>query len=328
MVGMQVEAAFALGGTGAWRGRVRRSAACLRAARCARVRERASRLVVCIVRADEVLEPAGPMVSELFRSQKSDEFKREREIMSENGMVIAQLLAKFDRNMSSPNDVEKKDMLKLAQLWEDAGAAARALRAKASFVGDFVSLQEFALQDAQARRLGSGITSVTINDAMDFQIQTLRCIATDTIPPRPSDEVMKFFTLVQQKGKVPSVFQTSPPMSVISRIVAGLSGVALDEQKQLMREHEQLVSFGSSYGSFDRVGKLAFLDAMEGVEERWRLMLKRLELTGELSQLYADESRKIVNMLGLRDAADYRLLVREARDIMRADANALEYSIN
>jgi len=47
------------------------------------------------------------------------------------------------------------------------------------------------------------------------------------------------------------------------------SEVVRAEYEKLCRDHAALIKMGESYGSYDPLGKLAFLDALEAVEERW-----------------------------------------------------------
>lgn len=44
--------------------------------------------------------------------------------------------------------------------------------------------------------------------------------------------------------------------------------------EKLCRDHAALVQMGESYGGYDPLGKLAFLDALEAVEERWDTPLR------------------------------------------------------
>ena len=39
--------------------------------------------------------------------------------------------------------------------------------------------------------------------------------------------------------------------------------------EKLCRDHAALIRMGESYGGYDPLGKLAFLDALEAVEKRW-----------------------------------------------------------
>ena len=43
------------------------------------------------------------------------------------------------------------------------------------------------------------------------------------------------------------------------------------------------VQMGASYGSYDALGKLAFLDALEAVEARWDIFFARFSLVGALN---------------------------------------------
>ena len=58
----------------------------------------------------------------------------------------------------------------------------------------------------------------------------------------------------------------------------------------LRRDHRQLIKMGEAYGDFDPLGKLAFLDQVEKIEERWDIFFGRLGLLGQLSPEYRQQS--------------------------------------
>ena len=52
--------------------------------------------------------------------------------------------------------------------------------------------------------------------------------------------------------------------------------VVKSEYESICMSHAQIIKMGESYGSFDPLGKIAFLDALEAVEERWDTSLPGL----------------------------------------------------
>ncbi len=57
------------------------------------------------------------------------------------------------------------------------------------------------------------------------------------------------------------------------------SEVVQEEAKRLFEDYQSLMQLGGEYGKFDREGKKIFIDRMESVMERYRIFMKRFELS-------------------------------------------------
>lgn len=57
------------------------------------------------------------------------------------------------------------------------------------------------------------------------------------------------------------------------------SEVVQQEAKQLFEDYQSLTQLGSEFGKFDREGKKIFIDKMEEMMERYRIFMKRFELS-------------------------------------------------
>lgn len=57
------------------------------------------------------------------------------------------------------------------------------------------------------------------------------------------------------------------------------SEIVQQEAKQLFEEYQSLMQLGSDYGKFDREGKKIFIERMEEVMDRYRVFMKRFELS-------------------------------------------------
>mmetsp|Transcript_4811 Transcript_4811/g.15353 ORF Transcript_4811/g.15353 Transcript_4811/m.15353 type:complete len:130 (+) Transcript_4811:748-1137(+) len=97
------------------------------------------------------------------------------------------------------------------------------------------------------------------------------------------------------------------------------SEVVRAEYEKLCRDHAALIKMGESYGSYDPLGKLAFLDALEAVEERWDTFFARFSLMGALNREFVAQTDGFLGSMGM-SAADFRGVLREAHDLMRRDA--------
>jgi hypothetical protein len=61
------------------------------------------------------------------------------------------------------------------------------------------------------------------------------------------------------------------------------SEIVQQEARQLFTDYQSLVQLGSDYGKFDREGKKIFIEQMECVMERYRIFMKRFELSDDFT---------------------------------------------
>ena len=78
---------------------------------------------------------------------------------------------------------------------------------------------------------------------------------------------------------------------------------------------------GSSYGGYDALGKLAYLDALEAVEARWDIFFTRFSLVGALNKDFKRQSETFLSSMGLTPES-FRELLASAHEIMREEAEA------
>ncbi|MDF5723334.1 MAG: DUF1825 family protein [Rhizonema sp. PD37] len=57
------------------------------------------------------------------------------------------------------------------------------------------------------------------------------------------------------------------------------SEIVQQEAKQLFEDYQALLRLGNNYGKFDREGKKLFIEQMEEMMERYRIFMKRFELS-------------------------------------------------
>ncbi len=57
------------------------------------------------------------------------------------------------------------------------------------------------------------------------------------------------------------------------------SEIVQNEGKQLFQDYQSLMQLGSNYGKFDREGKKMFIEQMESVMDRYKIFMKRFELS-------------------------------------------------
>jgi len=57
------------------------------------------------------------------------------------------------------------------------------------------------------------------------------------------------------------------------------SEIVQQEAKSLFEDYQSLVQLGGKYGKFDREGKKQYIEQMEAMMERYRIFMKRFELS-------------------------------------------------
>ena len=101
----------------------------------------------------------------------------------------------------------------------------------------------------------------------------------------------------------------SPPPGPLCRI--GFSGqpnpmaffdsvIVQDEAKRLFDDYQQLMQLGGEYGKFDREGKKLFIERMEALMDRYRVFMKRFELSEDFqAKLTVEQLRTQLGQFGM-----------------------------
>ncbi|MEM7595044.1 MAG: DUF1825 family protein [Cyanobacteria bacterium P01_G01_bin.39] len=78
------------------------------------------------------------------------------------------------------------------------------------------------------------------------------------------------------------------------------SQVVQEEAKKLFEDYQSLMKLGSEYGKFDREGKKMFIDQMEQLMERYRIFMKRFELSEDfMAQMTVQQLKTQLNQFGM-----------------------------
>ena len=70
------------------------------------------------------------------------------------------------------------------------------------------------------------------------------------------------------------------------------SEIVQEEAKKLFDDYQQLMKLGSDYGKFDREGKKVFIRTMESLMERYKVFMKRFELSEDFQAKMTVEQLK------------------------------------
>jgi hypothetical protein len=72
------------------------------------------------------------------------------------------------------------------------------------------------------------------------------------------------------------------------------------EAKQLFEDYQALIKIGSNYGKFDREGKKLFIQQMEAMMERYRIFMKRFELSEDfMAQMTIQQLKTQLDQFGV-----------------------------
>lgn len=78
------------------------------------------------------------------------------------------------------------------------------------------------------------------------------------------------------------------------------SEVVQQEAKQLFEDYQSLMQLGGEYGKFDREGKKIFIDKMEGLMERYKIFMKRFELSEDfMAQMTVQQLKTQLGQFGM-----------------------------
>lgn len=78
------------------------------------------------------------------------------------------------------------------------------------------------------------------------------------------------------------------------------SEIVQDEAKHLFGDYQQLMQLGSHYGKFDREGKKLYIEQMESMMDRYRVFMKRFELSEDFqAKLTVEQLRTQLGQFGL-----------------------------
>jgi phosphoenolpyruvate carboxylase len=78
------------------------------------------------------------------------------------------------------------------------------------------------------------------------------------------------------------------------------SEIVQQEAKQLFEDYQSLMRLGSDYGKFDREGKKIFIEQMEAMMERYRVFMKRFELSEDfMAQMTVEQLKTQLGQFGV-----------------------------
>lgn len=78
------------------------------------------------------------------------------------------------------------------------------------------------------------------------------------------------------------------------------SEIVQQEAKQLFEDYQSLMRLGSDYGKFDREGKKIFIEKMEEMMDRYRIFMKRFELSEDfMAKMTVEQLKTQLSQFGV-----------------------------
>jgi len=78
------------------------------------------------------------------------------------------------------------------------------------------------------------------------------------------------------------------------------SEIVQQEAKQLFEDYQSLLKLGNNYGKFDREGKKMFIAQMEAMMDRYRIFMKRFELSEDfMAQMTVEQLKTQLGQFGV-----------------------------
>jgi phosphoenolpyruvate carboxylase len=78
------------------------------------------------------------------------------------------------------------------------------------------------------------------------------------------------------------------------------SEIVQQEARQLFEDYQALMQLGGDYGKFDREGKKIYIEKMEEMMERYRIFMKRFELSDDfMAQMTVQQLQTQLNQFGM-----------------------------
>lgn len=278
------------------------------------------------------LTPIGPFCP--FRSAAAIQIEPKMESLNSATPEFATELARIQLDMQIGQMPNPDRLRKVAHGIDAAVDDWENLLARLNLSNDFQTKEYYKL--TQAHLASHGQSSEEICIMMRWQSQCMLAMAENRPPPFPPSEidVMKLMNeaKAQQQEQQGSKKKNGPPslnaMAAAEKITstpftgkepAFQSDTVREEYEALCRDHSSLIEFGGSYATFDPMGKIAYLDELEKIEERWDVFFARFSLLGQLNQKFVKQCNAFLDSMGMTEG-QFRELLKVTHDTMRKDA--------
>jgi hypothetical protein len=268
------------------------------------------------------LTPVGPFCP--FRSSAVMEMEPRMEQLQSDVPDFATEFSKIQLDMQMGNTPDPERLRKLADGIDQAVDQWEDLVTRLRISADFQTREYAKLTEAHLNTHGVSVES--IKSMMRWQGGCMRALADNTPPPMPPPDLD--LQAMMQQAEDPT---SKPPPSMAAMQAAEAitanpfdpskleSETIKDEYMKLVLNHSSLIQFGAKYDEFDALGKLAFLDEVEKIEDRWDAFFFRFKLMDALDKEYKQQCDQFLASMSMNED-DYRQLLKNCHQLMREDA--------
>lgn len=272
------------------------------------------------------LTPVGPFCP--FRSSAAVDLEpRIEDLQANSGPEFADEFARLQLDMQMGNEPDPDRLRKVADGTERAVDRWEALVMRLKLSKDFQTKEYAKLTEAHF--LMYGVTVDGMKSMMRWQAGCMRAMADNTIPPMPPAD-MDLNAMMQQAQNAANENGKPPPSITAMQAAESITANPFDpskleseeikkEYKKLILDHANFIEFGGNYDDFDALGKLAFLDEIEKIEERWEAFFFRFKLMDALDKEYKKQCDAFLASMSM-DEESYRKLLKKSHDLLRQDA--------
>jgi hypothetical protein len=242
-------------------------------------------------------------------------------------------MARLELTMANGGEPDLDAVRSMASDLAEAEREWRTMLDRMRLTNDFQSREYYQMTAAWSERQGESLETVGL--MMRWQADCMEAFADGRppLPPPPGIDLEKLARQKQQQmeaggagggGAGSLIAQVSAASSINSSPFTGeeaafSSPVVKEEYQALCRDHASTITLGSDYGSFDALGKLAYLDALEAIEARWDTFFARFDLLKCLNDEFKEQSERYLGSMGM-STQTFREVLGAAHDLMRAAA--------
>ena len=268
------------------------------------------------------LTPVGPFCP--FRSTAAIEMEPRMENLSSVTPGFATEMARIQLDIQTGNTPDPERLRNVAKGLDQAVEEWESLLTRLKLSNDFQTREYAKLNQAHLET--HGVSAEVVASMMKWQSGCMKAMADNTPPPMPPPDLdlMKMMEQSNTDNPPPSITSmtsaekiTATPFSDDSDMFD--SPTVRDEYKQLCEDHANLIEMGASYANFDPSGKIAYIDEIEKIDDRWQVFFARFKLMGKLDKEFVRQCDAFLASMGMNEE-QYQELLKKAHQIMRDDA--------
>jgi hypothetical protein len=246
------------------------------------------------------------------------------EQLNSSGPEFATEFSRIQLDMQMGNAPDPERLRKVAEGMDQAVNQWEDLMMRLRLSKDFQTREYAKLTDAHLQTHGVSVDSV--KSMMRWQAGCMRALADDVPPPMPPPDLDLQAMMAQANGESSSQPPSITAMQAAEAITANPfdpsnleSDTVKEEYNKLISDHSNVIEFGAKYDEFDPLGKLAYLDEIEKIEDRWEAFFFRFKLMDAIDKDYKKQCDQFLASMSMNED-DYRKLLKTCHQIMREDA--------